>query len=305
MGLDRRSLLKSLAGAGAAVTVAPNVARGSGGGAPEFPREQMVGMLYDATLCVGCKTCMVACREANGIAYEDGETLWDAPVDLSAQAKNIIKLYQEDGGGSCFMKMQCMHCIDPACVSACMLGSLQKREGGAVTWDPDLCVGCRYCQIACPFNVPKFEWDSATPRIVKCELCAHRLAEGNIPACCEVCPVNAVIFGKRDELLAEAKRRIASEPDRYNPRVYGETEGGGTQVLYLAPAGVPFTALGLPDLGEASPPSYVRGVQGLVYRWFAAPVALYAVLGTVIYRNHKRGEAVAGTADAPESNENE
>jgi Fe-S-cluster-containing dehydrogenase component len=179
-----------------------------------------------------------------------------------------------------------MHCVDPACAAACMLGALQKREFGIVTYDPDLCIGCRYCEVACPFNVPKFEWTKAAPKIVKCELCAHRLKAGREPACTEVCPRGAVIFGKRSDLLVEAKRRIAAAPGRYVAQVYGETEGGGTQVLYLSH--VPFDTLGLPALGDAPAPAKARSVQRSVYHNFIAPLVLYGVLGAVTWRNRRR-----------------
>lgn len=289
MSLSRRTALKTLAAVGAAAALPTRAAASD---AP-VPADQLKGMLFDATLCIGCKACMVACRDANGVAPEPGASLYDEPGDLSANAKNVIKLFR-DGDRSCFVKSQCMHCVDPACVSACMLGALRKRgEGGAVTWDPDLCVGCRYCQIGCPFNVPKFEWASATPKIVKCELCDHRLKEGKLPACVDVCPREAVIYGKRDDLLLEARRRIAASPDKYNPKVYGEHEAGGTQVLYLAPADVSFQELGLPALDDRSLPDRVRGVQGVIYKGFVAPVALYGVLGTVIFRNHRREQREA------------
>jgi NAD-dependent dihydropyrimidine dehydrogenase PreA subunit len=178
-----------------------------------------------------------------------------------------------------------MHCVDPACASACMLGALKKREFGIVTYDPDLCVGCRYCEIACPFNVPKFEWMARAPKIVKCELCKERLAAGKEPACTDVCPRHAVVFGKRSDLLAEAHRRLAAEPDRYVPKVYGETDGGGTQVLYLSH--VPFEKLGLPTLGDEPAPQLARTIQHGVYRDFIAPVALYAALGMAMVRNRR------------------
>ncbi|HSG47656.1 MAG TPA: hydrogenase 2 operon protein HybA, partial [Longimicrobiales bacterium] len=206
---------------------------------------------------------------------------------LSAHTKNIIKKYEAPDGEVAFMKMQCMHCVDPGCASACMLGSFQKRLGGAVTWDPSKCVGCRYCQVACPFGVPQFEWESATPRLVKCELCTHLIAEGGMPACADVCPRDAVIYGTYDELLAEAHRRLEAEPDRYEPKVYGEVEGGGTQVLYLSAKGVPFTALGLPDLGEQSIPHIPEKLQHALYQGFIAPVALYGVLGFTVWKNRR------------------
>ena len=228
--------------------------------------------------------------------------LWDAPTDLDSTTKNIIKLYHE-GEQTSFVKQQCMHCVDPGCVSACMLHSLHKDEvTGVVMYDPAYCVGCRYCMMACPFNVPKFEFEKAAPKIVKCELCRHRIKDaavvgaggftrypmGQGPACCEVCPREAVIYGRRDELLAEAKRRIAAWPGKYyKDRVYGEVDGGGTQVLYLAQ--VPFDRIGLPDLGTQPVPETAYAVQeGIYYKVpFLAPVGLFAVLGAVIYRNRR------------------
>ena len=283
MSLSRRTALKTLAAAGAAVasTAAPAHARD-----PKKMPADAVGMLYDATLCIGCKACMVACREANGLEPEDPESRWDSPDTLSANTKNLIKLYRE-GGQQSFMKSQCMHCVDPACVSACMLGAFQKREHGIITWDGSKCVGCRYCQIACPFNIPKFEWDDATPKIVKCELCAHRIAEGGIPACVEVCPRQAVIYGQTRDLLAEAHRRLEAEPDRYEPKVYGEHDGGGTQVIYLAPKDISFATLGLPDLGTRSVPDLPETIQHAVYQGFIAPIALYGVLAVAVWRNRR------------------
>lgn len=297
MSLSRRSALKTLAAAGAAVasTAAPAFAR-----EPKKPPADAVGMLYDATLCIGCKACMVACREANGLEPEDPQSRYDSPDSLSGNAKNIIKLYN-DGTQSSFMKMQCMHCVDPGCVSACMLGAFKKREHGIVTWDGSKCVGCRYCQIGCPYGVPQFEWDAALPKIVKCELCAHRIAEGGIPACVEVCPRQAVIYGTREELLAEAHGRLEAEPARYEDKVYGEHDGGGTQVLYLAPRGVQFASLGLPDLGTQSVPALPETIQHAVYKGFIAPIALYGVLAVSVWRNRRQpqtDEAAEGGGEA-------
>lgn len=294
MSMDRRDMLKGLATGGALAALAPGVAQARE--RKELP-EGALGMLYDATLCIGCKACVTACHEANdlGPATNDsfGDGLYDAPDRLSCDTKNIIQLYQEDDEQS-FVKRQCMHCIDPGCVSACMIGALQKREGGIVTYEIDKCVGCRYCQIACPFNIPKFEWKTPTPKIVKCELCNHLIAQGQIPACCDVCPRGAVIFGKTEELLVEAKRRLAESPDKYVPKVYGEQDGGGTQVLYLA--GVDFGKLGLPALGDQSSPALSETVQHGIYQGFVAPVVLYAALGAVLWRNRKN---VGGEEDTP------
>jgi len=192
-----------------------------------------------------------------------------------------------------------------------MLGSLKKDPvTGVVGYDPQYCVGCRYCMMSCPYDIPKFEFDKAVPKIVKCELCRHRYPEGGAmtqvggfsrfakgqgPACCEVCPRGAVIYGKRSELLAEAKRRLAAAPGRYQPKVFGETDGGGTQVLYVSH--VPFEKLGLPQLGEQAVPHVATTIQHGLYRGFVAPVVLYAALGAVMVRNRRRtpeGEAEEG-----------
>jgi Fe-S-cluster-containing dehydrogenase component len=293
--MDRRKFLKGLAASGAAATLGAVEAHGAEERQQAPP--DAVGMLYDTTKCIGCKTCMVACSEANDLPVDTadyGEGLYDAPLALNDRTKNIIKLYKDESGRMSYMKQQCMHCIDPACVGACMIGALQKRLHGIVTWDSDRCIGCRYCQIACPYNVPKFQWASRTPKIVKCELCEHRIREGGIPACCEVCPRQAVIYGKYDELLAEAKRRLADNPGRYVPKIYGEHDGGGTQVLYLSH--VPFENLALPELDEAAVPELNRRVQHGIYQGFIAPVVVYAALGAVMIR-HRRANARKAVGD--------
>jgi len=296
METDRRSLLKVVA-ASATLSVVPATAE-----ARERRKApaNAVGLLYDTTKCIGCKACVVACKEANGLPADTtgyGGGLYDAPQSLNETTKNIIQLYEE-GDERSFVKKQCMHCIDPGCVGACMLGALSKREYGIVTWDPDLCIGCRYCQMACPFNVPKFEWSKVAPKIVKCELCNHRLAEGKEPACSEVCPRQAVIFGKYTELLTEAHRRLTEHPDRYVPKVYGEHDLGGTQVLYLSH--VPFEKIGFRFADEQPVPETQQSVQHAVYKGFAAPLALYGLLGAVMFRNRKRGDS--GEPDRPEDN---
>jgi Fe-S-cluster-containing dehydrogenase component len=285
MDRTRRSFLKGLAcvGATAAATAVPAVA----GEKREAPADA-VGMLYDTTRCIGCKTCVVACHEANDLPPDDrGNGLHDAPQALNDRTKNIIKLYKEEGRRS-YVKQQCMHCIDPACVGACMIGALQKREHGIVTWESDRCIGCRYCQVACPYNIPKFEWASTNPRIIKCELCNHRLKEGKIPACCEVCPRAAVIYGKHADLLVEARKRLKDHPGRYVDKIYGEHDGGGTQVIYLSH--VPFEKLGLPELGEEPVPALNRTIQHGIYQGMIAPAALYAVMGGVMLRNRRKGQ---------------
>lgn len=287
MTINRRTLLTGFAAAGAGTAIGVPVTEAS---EPVAAPADAVGMLYDATRCIGCKACVTACKKANNLPYN----LPDQPTDLDGTTKNIIKKYEADGEHS-YMKAQCMHCLDPACARACMIGALKKREFGIVTWDPDRCIGCRYCQVACPYNIPKFQWDSPAPKIVKCEMCIHLIKAGSQPGCCQACPREAIIFGKYDELLADARARIAGHPDRYwpagDPQIFGDDDGGGTQVLYLA--GVDFEHLGLPKLGPHSAGGIAQKVQHGVYQGFVTPVALYAVLGAVIWRNRR----VAGKGD--------
>ncbi len=283
MNQSRRHLLKCAAAAvmtGGAVRAA-NVPRGE-----RTPAPNDFGLLYDSTRCIGCQACMAACKRTQGLPPEDpsGRGLHDAPQDLSATTKTVIR--KADGpDGPLFMKAQCMHCVQPACVSVCLAGALHKGLGGIVSYDVSRCVGCRYCQVACPFNVPKFEWEASAPRIVKCELCHDRVVEGGQPACTEACPREAVVFGGRDRLLREARRRIAAEPDRYIDHIYGEHEGGGTQVLMLSE--VPFANLALPELDEQAVAGLAEHIQSSIYKGFVIPMAVYAVLaGSVWY--HRR-----------------
>lgn len=287
MSPTRRSVLKGIASAATlAATGAPEAFAGP---LPKkTPPPDAVGLLYDATRCIGCQACVVKCKEANGMPPDTGTprgAMYDAPDDLNAKTKNVLKLYKGEDGRTSFMKVQCMHCVDPACASVCMISAFYKGPRGIVAYDPGKCVGCRYCQTACPFNVPKYEWNTAFPKIVKCEMCRHLVEKGGIPACVAACPREAVIFGGLETLRADAKGRLAREPNRYYPKVYGDTDGGGTQVLYLSAAGIPFEKLGLPDLGTESGPALSENLAHAVYQGFIAPIALYAVLGFAVYRS--------------------
>jgi formate dehydrogenase iron-sulfur subunit len=231
-------------------------------------------MLYDTTLCIGCHSCSNGCRAWNNTTPEpDSSGLYDAPDDLSADTWTIIKAYKGTEEYS-FVKHQCMHCIDPACVNVCPVQALQKTDTGAVTYDASRCIGCRYCMMACPWHIPRTEWDETFPHIEKCTFCADRLVVGQGPNCAEVCPTGALIWGRRDEMLAEAEERLAKAPDRYVNHVYGKDEVGGTSVLYLSH--VPFEKIGLPRVSAKPHAELSEEIAN-----FGTPSALLAVAGVL------------------------
>ena len=184
------------------------------------------GILYDATLCIGCKMCERACAERNGLPYDEA---------IAAEEKQSShKLTVVMAHGDKFMRRLCMNCQDPTCASVCPVGAFDKTPDGPVTYDASRCIGCRYCMLACPFSVPKYEWDKALPLVRKCDMCADRVAKGLPTACAEACPTGATKFGDRDALIAEAQERIAKTPGQYVNHIYGLGEVGGTSVLLLS-----------------------------------------------------------------------
>jgi formate dehydrogenase iron-sulfur subunit len=190
-------------------------------------------LLFDTTRCINCGACAAACKEQNALPLpiEDKTTAYTWTVIEQRAGVNVRRL--------------CMHCLTPTCVSVCPVGAMRKTASGPVVYDADKCIGCRYCIMACPFDVPKYQWDKPLPIVGKCVLCASRLADGNAPACATVCPTGATMFGERQALIREAEARIAAAPDRYVHHVYGVDEAGGTSVLMLS--SVPFADLGLRD----------------------------------------------------------
>lgn len=245
---------------------------------PAGSEDEAFAMMYDSTKCVGCNACTNACREWNGTAdVTDVRGYYDAPYELNSDTWTMIQLYKEDDENYAFVKRQCMHCIDPGCVSGCPVKALEKTPEGPVVYNPDRCIGCRYCQYTCPFHIPRFEWNERIPEVTKCTFCNDRLAVGDGPRCAEICPTGAMTWGKRGDLLAEAEERIKSGGDRYVDHIYGKDDAGGTSVLYLS--AVPFEKLGLEDLGAEPIPklSEDSGEVILPAITFGAPVALAAI----------------------------
>jgi Fe-S-cluster-containing dehydrogenase component len=324
--VDRRDFLKG-AGLVGATAVAPSeanaIAPRDGSIVAREPRErlpQAVGMLYDSALCIGCKACVAACKAANEMPAESppallgwNEGTWDAVEELSGRTKNVIKVYRDgtaevkdrEKDGFAFVKRHCLHCVDPSCVSVCPVAAMNKDPvSGIVTYDPSACIGCRYCVYACPFGVPQYDFNNQLGKINKCEMCLHLQKQGKIPACCDVCPTGASLFGKVTDLSQEIERRVAAAPgsayafprgrlgdDRppnqatiptYVKGVYGEHEVGGTQVRYLA--AIPFEKLGLEPLPSQSPAALSEGLQHKIYHWFLAPVVAFVGLAWLVRR---------------------
>jgi formate dehydrogenase iron-sulfur subunit len=196
-------------------------------------------ILTDTTKCIGCSECIVACKKANHLDT-DLPRRWDLDDGLSARNWTSIV----EGPQHAFVRKQCRHCEEPACASACPVGALHKTSTGAVVYDRDKCMGCRYCMMACPYGIPRYDWDQAAPYVRKCILCNDRIEQGKQPACTEACPQKATIFGDRDGLVAEAHRRIQGNPNTYVDKVWGETEVGGTSVLYISNVDLSFLSRG-------------------------------------------------------------
>ncbi len=257
MGLNRRDFMKTLGVAGAALTFGKSTASPAREEETEF-----YGMLYDSTLCIGCQNCEFSCAEEHGLEEpKDGPEL-GVVRKADEKHRTVVNLY-ETSDGEYYMKTQCMHCNQPACGTACLTQAMYKTKQGPVIWRGDKCMGCRYCMISCPFDAPKFEYGSTNPKITKCTMCAERVVDGKQPACAENCPMGAITFGTRRELIAEARKRIHENPEYYYDHIYGEHEAGGTGWLYLA--AVPMDELGLnTKIQKKSFPALTKGFIGSI-----------------------------------------
>jgi len=213
-----------------------------------------LAMLNDVTKCTGCERCVEACQEANGLPKEQPWRWVNRIDDLSSARWTTIRVLRDEQEDR-YVRRNCRHCLDPECVSVCIVGALQKTPEGPVIYDRDICIGCRYCLIACPWEIPRYSWEDRVPYVQKCDLCYHRVVvDSKRPACVEACPTHATIFGTREELLAEAHRRIRENPTDYVHKVWGEHQVGGTSVLYISDVDLKLTDLEVPiETEEALP----------------------------------------------------
>ena len=250
------------------------------------------GMLTDTTRCIGCRRCEAACNKANNlppppVPFED-KSVFEKVRRTDAQTYTVVNRYANPKTGQpVYRKLQCNHCAEPACASACPVGALKKSPQGPVIYNENVCIGCRYCMTACPFYIPTFEYsDARSPAIKKCFMCYQRISKGEMPACAVECPAEAVLFGKRTEMLNVARDRIKSEPGKYVNHIYGETEVGGTDWLYLS--AVPFESLGLPsNVGTTPYPDLTRDFLSGVP---LVLIALPAFLGGISLFSNRRGQ---------------
>lgn len=231
-------------------------------------------MLIDISRCQGCGNCQRACDAANGLPVDSDQT------QLNADTYTIVEPHEVVPGMTRYVKRGCMHCLEPGCVAACPVAALHKTSEGLVLADTNKCIGCRYCQYACPFSIPKFEWANTLGVMRKCTGCTDRIARGELPACVAACPTGAIKAGLRGDLLEDAHARIAARPERYVKQVYGEFEAGGTSRLYLSD--VPFNELGFPTVDTAAVPHLstpiVTRTPTLALSVAAVSTATYAIL---------------------------
>jgi len=287
--MKRRKFIGMLAGAGACMAASTATA----GGTHHFKGyPESFGVLFDSTKCIGCRKCEAACNKVNELPAQpvpfDDLTVLDSRRRTHHDTFTVVNKYSVNDK-PVYRKQQCNHCLEPACASACFVGAFVKDKTGAVSHDASKCVGCRYCMIACPFEIPTYEYhDPITPRVRKCTMCQPRIEEGKLPGCVEDCPKGALVFGRREDLLNIARERIRKHPNVYIDHIYGEREMGGTSWMYIS--GVPFEKIGMrEDLGVTPAPELTSGALSLV----PAVVGLWPMFLTGAYALTKRREKIA------------
>jgi formate dehydrogenase iron-sulfur subunit len=293
MSVSRRRFLTWMGGASLGTAVGRKAYAGTNKEFKGYP--DSMGVLHDTTLCVGCRRCEEACNKVNElpapeVSFKD-ESVLNQERRTTDKTYTVVNKYADANrpGGVTFRKIQCNHCKEPACASACFVKAFKKTPEGAVVYDASVCVGCRYCMVACPFNIPTYEYEKALdPRVMKCTMCYPRIKEGKLPGCVEACPVEALTFGKREDLIKIARERIRKYPEKYVDHIYGEYEMGGTNWLYIT--STPYAQIGMrEDLGTTSAPELTAGALGAV----PIVVGLWPVLLTGIWAMTKRKEKIS------------
>jgi formate dehydrogenase iron-sulfur subunit len=300
---DRRSFLRL---AGLAGVAAATGTRSADAASVRRISDDWLGMLTDLTLCVGCRKCEWACKSANNLpgreaSIEDVKDTSFFKEERRTDAANFTVVNRfppaVPGGPPVDVKKQCMHCNEPACASACLVAAFRKTPEGPVLYNEDVCIGCRYCMIACPFRIPAYEYNNPfSPAVRKCTMCFDRFTQaGKRPACAEMCPQGAITFDKRSNLIELARERIRATPGKYVDRIYGEYEAGGTSWLYISPK--PFEQLGFPELDATPRPALTKAFLSAV----PLVLTIWPALLMGAYAFTKRREELARDGEASHS----
>jgi Fe-S-cluster-containing dehydrogenase component len=279
MGLDRRNFLKTLGVVGTTLAVGNTFAVNAG----DEENVEFKGILYDSTRCLGCGACERVCAKTHALPEPVTKPKTAGFIRKIDDTKRTVVNCYSTSKGEAYVKQQCMHCNDPACVAACLTQAMYKTKEGPVIWRGDKCMGCRYCMVSCPFDIPKFEYDSPNPMIIKCDMCYDKVSRDALPSCVSVCPGDALTFGTRRELIEDARRRICEFPKDYDNTIYGEHVAGGTSFMYLLP--VPPNEMGFNTTLQNS--SYPALSKGFLYSVPSVFVLLPPVL-LGIYEATKR-----------------
>jgi Fe-S-cluster-containing dehydrogenase component len=282
MDLHRRDFFRFIGATGLTLAVGKEL-----NAAPKAKNDpELRGVLYDAARCKGCRGCEYDCADANGLPEPPPNKEIKGFRKTDDKHRTVVNEFKTSKG-IVYAKTQCMHCNEPACAAACLTQAMTKTKDGPVIWRSDKCMGCRYCMVSCPFDIPKFEFHSANPKIEKCTMCYEsRLKKGELPACVENCPNEALMFGTRRELIQEARRRMFDKPDLYYDQIYGEREAGGTSWLYISP--VPFNEIGLNTKVQTG--SYPALTKGFLYTvpsvFVLVPALLLGIQQSTKKENH-------------------
>ncbi|MFH1111061.1 MAG: 4Fe-4S dicluster domain-containing protein [Planctomycetota bacterium] len=290
MSISRRDFIRTVGVAGVASTAVGGLAEQAQASEAVAISEKLMGVLVDIPKCIGCRRCEFACQDAAGFDPPALETFEDKSVMAQPRrphprSHTIINEYHnpKDETHPLYNKFNCLHCVDPACMSACLVSAFSKQGDGPVVYNKNRCMGCRYCMVACPFEIPTYDYDMPlTPQVRKCNLCAQLVPQKQpVPACVKICPEEVMIYGKRSDLLKLAHEKIRGQPNLYVDHVYGEHEAGGTSWLWLS--SVPFEQVGFKHFDPKAPPRLTEKIQHAEFRLFLPPIMLYGLLGAAMW----------------------
>ena len=290
MSLNRREFFQTLGAAGVAGATCGMASEARASAGAVQPDPNAMGVLVDIPKCIGCRRCEYACQEAAGFnpppvtEFEDKSVFAEQRRPMPG-SYTVINKYEDPRNPDqpVYNKFNCLHCIDPACMSACLVTAFSKKPSGPVIYDPWRCMGCRYCMIACPFEIPTYDYDKPlTPQVRKCNLCDHLVPDTQeVPACVKICPEEVMTYGPREELLELARAKIRQEPDVYVDHIYGEHEAGGTSWLWLS--SMPFDQVGFKHFGHTAPPRLTESIQHAEFKFFIPPLMWYGLLGAAMW----------------------